>query len=257
VTRTVIVDQSSWGQIRVTGGDRVRFIQGMVTNDIGSAGERPFVRAALLNVKGRVLAVIDIVHEAESLLVLTEPATADKVFAILDKHAIADDVAFAREARPLHRSWASPADVWTAPPIFAPPAHADSPEAVDIRRVEAGLPRYGADVSEDNFPFEANLDSVISYTKGCYTGQEVVARANARGHANKRLVGLRLSAGATPGAAVAAAARADAGVVTSAALSPDFGPIALAYLHRSVFEPGTIVRVGERDATVAALPFAS
>ena len=120
---------------------------------------------------------------------------------------------------------------------------------------EAGLPRYGVDVSEDHFPFEANLDSAISMTKGCYTGQEVVARASARGHANKRLVGLRLEGLVGHGAKIAAELRPEAGVVTSVVVSPRLGPIALAYLHRTVWDPGTRVSVEGVTATVSALPF--
>lgn len=254
VVERIVVDQSEWGQIRVTGEDRLRFLQGMVSNDVASLAPGAFARATILNVKGRVLAIVDVVAEEGSFLVLTEPATADKVHKILDQHAIADDVAFAREARPIHRVWSTPADVWTAPPIFAAAPAAGDAEA---RRVEAGLPRYGVDVSEENFPFEANLDAALSYTKGCYTGQEVVARANARGHANKRLVGLRLPALVAPGTAVSAAARADAGTITSSVVSPVFGPIALAYLHKSVFAPGTTVRAGEHEGVVAGLPFPS
>jgi folate-binding protein YgfZ len=232
----------------------------MVTNDVAALAPGAWVRAAMLNVKGRVLAVVEILAEAESLLVLTEPVTADKVFTILDRHAIADDVAFARESRPLHRIWATPAEVWTAPPVFAAAASVASAAEAEARRIEAGLPRYGVDVSEDQFPFEANLDSAISYSKGCYAGQEVVARASARGHANKRLVGLRLGGderdGPVPaGAPVTAAVRPEAGVATSSAVSPTFGPIALAYLHKSVWEPGTQVSVAGRAAVATALPF--
>jgi folate-binding protein YgfZ len=254
---TVVVDQSPWGQLRVTGADRVRFLQGMVTNDVAVLGRGGWCRAALLNVKGRVLAIVDVVAEEDAFVVLTEPATADKVLALLEAHAIADDVAFTREARPLHRVWPSPAAVWSAPPVFAPPESPSSPEAVEIRRVEGGLPRYGVDVSEEHFPFEANLQNAISYTKGCYTGQEVVARASARGHANKRLCGLRLAAPVPVGAAVAAEIRPEAGVVTSAVVSPELGPIALAYLHRTVWVPGFTVEVGGVGAVVVELPFSA
>lgn len=259
---SVIVDQSGWGQLELTGGDRVRFLQGMVTNDIAGIPPGGFRRAAILNVKGRVLAIVDIVDEGERLWVLTEPVTADKVHQLLDRHAIADDVVFTRVARPVHRVWRSADDVWTAPPIFAPPPSPGAPAAeaeaeLEILRVEAGLPRYGVDVSEEYFPFEAHLEPAISMTKGCYIGQEVVARAHARGHANKLLRGLRLSGDgpAPPGATIAAAAREDAGKVTSSVISPRFGPIALGYVHKSAWDPGTAVRVGDRPATVVELPF--
>jgi tRNA-modifying protein YgfZ len=251
----VVVDLSGWGQLRVTGADRLRFLQGMLTNDVAALAPGGFLRAAVLNVKGRVLAVVDVVREDDSFVLLTEPVTADKLHQLLDRHAIADDVAFTPEARPCHRIWDTPASVWTASPRFAPPASPSSAEEVEVRRVEGGLPRYGADVSEDYFPFEANLDAAISSTKGCYIGQEVVARASARGHANKRLVGLRLDGPVAPGTPLVAETRPQAGVVTSAVGSPLFGPIALGYLHRTVWEPGTVVTAGERRATVAALPF--
>jgi folate-binding protein YgfZ len=252
----VIVDQSGWGMLRVTGADRQRFLQGMLTNDVANLAEGGWLRAATLNVKGRVQAIVDAVREGESFLLVTEAATIEKLHALLDRHAIADDVAFERTTRACHRVWESPASVWTAPPVFAPPEAPSSEAEVEVRRVEGGLPRYGVDVSEDHFPFEANLDAAISYVKGCYIGQEVVARAHARGHANKRLVGLRLAAPVEAGAPIASAARPDAGKITSAVVSPDFGPIALGYVHRSSWEAGTEVTVGGVGGVVASLPFA-
>lgn len=256
-TRTVIADQSGWARLRVSGPDRKRFLQGMVTNDVAGLAVGGFCRAALLNVKGRVLAVVDVLAEDDAFLVLTEPATGDAVRQVLEKHAIMDDVTFAPADVPVHRVWDTPEAVWTAPPVLE--ARAGSPEdEVEVRRIEGGLPRYGVDVSEDAFPFEANLEAAISYTKGCYIGQEVVARAHARGHANRRLVGLRLAGPGpvTPGAAVSSVARPDAGQVTSSAVSPAFGPIALAYVHKSSWDPGTKVTLpAGREAEVAALPF--
>lgn len=254
--KPVVVDQSSFGQLRVTGKDRQRFLQGMLTSDVNQLGLGDFCRAAILNVKGRVLAVVDLVCQADAYLVLTWPVTLDKVQGLLTKHAIMDDVEFTPVALPVHRLWHTREDVWTAPPVFA--ACAGSPETeIEIRRVEAGLPRYGVDVSEDHFPFEANLERILSYTKGCYIGQEPIARAHARGHANKRLVGIRLSGSdpALPGDKVVSSARPDAGVVTSSVVSPDLGPIALAYVHKSSWDPGTVVEVAGRAGNVSALPF--
>lgn len=258
--KTILFDQSAWGKLRVTGADRVRFLQGMLSNDVATLAPGGWCRATILNVKGRVVAVVDALQEGESILLLTEPATADKVRDVLRKHAIMDDVEFTPVDVPAHRVWDSIEAVWTAGPRLG--AAPGAPEAeVEVRRVEAGLPRYGADVSEDYFPFEANLDRAISYTKGCYIGQEVVARAHARGHANKRLVGLRLddpaAGAAAPGTTLASDARPDAGTITSSVVSPELGPIALAYVHKSSWEPGTRVTLaGGRAATVVALPFA-
>jgi folate-binding protein YgfZ len=254
--RPVIADQSEWGQLRVTGADRARFLQGMTTNDVAGLAEGAWCRAAILNAKGRVLAVVDVVHDGDAFVVLTEPITAGKVREVLERHAIMDDVAFTPIQRAVHRVWDTPAAVWTAAPVFAAAAPSP-PEEVEARRIEAGLPKYGVDVSEEYFPFEANLDAAISFQKGCYIGQEVVARANARGHANKRLVGLALTGDgpAAPGTPVSSEARPDAGLVTSSIVSPTFGPIALAYLHRSSWDPGTPVSRPSRPAIVKPLPF--
>jgi folate-binding protein YgfZ len=258
--KRVIVDQSKWGLLRVTGADRVRFVQGMVTNDVAALAPGGWTRASILNVKGRVLAVVDVVAEPEALVVITEPVTAAKVKEPLEKHAIIDDVTFTPFEADLHRIWDDPESVWTAPPVFAPPPEAASSEdEVEIRRIEGGLPRYGVDVSEDHFPFEAHLEPGISYTKGCYIGQVVVARAHARGHANRGLRGLLLDGDGVASASdvIATADRPDAGQITSSVVSPDFGAIALGYVHKSAWDAGMRVRVGAagREATVATLPF--
>jgi tRNA-modifying protein YgfZ len=251
----LIVDQADWAKLKVGGADRKRFLQGMISNDLDRLGAEPFIRATVLNPKGRVLALVDVVDQRDAYLLLVEPGHGDKLRQVLERHAIMDDVTFTAAEGPCHRVWGDP---WTAPPILAAAADAPATEGtVEVRRVEAGLPRYGRDVSEDHFPFEANLDSTISYTKGCYVGQEVVARAHARGHANKRLVGIRVGGEVAvgQGAPVSSPARPEAGQVTSSVVSPRFGVIALAYLHKSTWDPGTAVRIGERTGVVAALPF--
>ncbi|MBI4511115.1 MAG: hypothetical protein HY698_15900 [Deltaproteobacteria bacterium] len=254
--KPVIVNQSSWGCLRVTGSDRTRFLQGMVTNDVATLAKGAFVRAAILSVKGRVLALVDIVNEGDSLLVLSERACAATAHEVLERHAIMDDVGFTPIELPIHRAWSTPEDTWTAPPVFE--SRSGSPDGeVEVRRVEGGLPKFGVDVSDEYFPFEAGLDQIICRSKGCFVGQEVVVRAHARGHANKRLVGIRLSGEgiAAPGTPVFADARPDAGKITSSVVSPLFGPIALAYVHRSSWEPGNKVVIGGRDGVIAELPF--
>lgn len=130
------------------------------------------------------------------------------------------------------------------------------PAALDALRVEAGRPWFGRDVTEDNLLHETGLVAELcSLRKGCYLGQEVIARLDARGgNVNKRLRGLQLSAPAHDGARVTAAGDA-AGRVTTAALSPRLGPIALAYVHRAHAEAGAAVEVEEARATVVELPF--
>jgi folate-binding protein YgfZ len=124
-------------------------------------------------------------------------------------------------------------------------------EVLDTRRVETFCPWYGQDVSEDNLLHETGLLAELhSPHKGCYVGQEVVARLEGRGgNVNKALRGLRLGAPARAGASVSAGGK-EVGWVTTAALSPRFGPIALAYVHRSHFAPGTPVEIDGATATV-------
>jgi tRNA-modifying protein YgfZ len=128
--------------------------------------------------------------------------------------------------------------------------------ALDALRIETGRAWYGWDVREENLLHETGLLAEChSPAKGCYVGQEVVARLEGRGgHVSKALRGLRLSTPALRGAEVRAQERV-VGKVTSAAVSPRLGPIAMAYVQRGHFEPGTELEVGGRSALVTALPF--
>jgi tRNA-modifying protein YgfZ len=137
--------------------------------------------------------------------------------------------------------------------------------AVQAARVEAGYPIFGIDMDEEVIPLEAGIEPrAISFTKGCYVGQEVIIRVLHRGGGRvvRRLVGLTLENGAAlpaPRTRIHAGGK-DVGFVTSAAQSPRLGAIALAYVHRDFVEPGTRVEAGSgagrAEATVSALPFA-
>jgi folate-binding protein YgfZ len=127
--------------------------------------------------------------------------------------------------------------------------------AIEASRVEAGYPVFGIDMTDDTIPLEAGIeDRAISFTKGCYVGQEVIVRVLHRGHGRvaRRLVGLRLEAGLpTRGSRILAEDR-EAGVVTSAARSPRLGPIAMGYVHRDDATPGSRVTVETPDGPVGA-----
>ena len=132
-----------------------------------------------------------------------------------------------------------------------------SEATLDTLRVEDGRPWYGRDVTEDNLLHETGLVAEYhSPSKGCYVGQEVVARLEARGaHVNKMLRGLRLQAPVERGTIVRAEGK-DVGVVTTSGVSPRLGPIAMAFVHRSRAEAGTVVEVAGTPATVVTLPVA-
>jgi folate-binding protein YgfZ len=120
--------------------------------------------------------------------------------------------------------------------------------AAEVVRVESGRPRYGVDLDDRTIPQEAGLnDRAVSFTKGCYVGQETVARLHWRGKPNRHLRGLRLSAPAETGAPLRAGDR-EVGTLGSAAVSPANGAIALALVRREV-EPGATLAVGDADVT--------
>jgi tRNA-modifying protein YgfZ len=131
-----------------------------------------------------------------------------------------------------------------------------SEAAAEIRRVETGRPRFGREMSAATIPQEAGIeDRAVSFTKGCYIGQETVARLQHRGKPNRHLRGLRLEAPVVDGAPIALGDR-EVGHVGTAVVSPALGPIALAVVRREA-EPGARVEVGDGGvaAEVVDVPF--
>ncbi len=140
--------------------------------------------------------------------------------------------------------------------LLARGAQAVSEQAAECVRVERGRPRYGVDIDESTIPQEAGLNErAVSFTKGCYVGQETVARLYYKGKPNRHLRGLRLSAPVGSGAELRLGERT-VGHVGSVAASPTLGPIALALVRREA-EPGETVQVGDAgvSAQVVELPF--
>jgi folate-binding protein YgfZ len=279
--RLGVVDLRTRGRLVLRGADRVRFLQGMVTNEVEKLAVGASVRAAMLTPKGRVVADMLVRKEEDSFLVTTDASLREKLREGFDRHIIMDDVTIedvtektgeigvlGAEARAvqglvelatplgLHLVGDPAACSRAIDELVAAGAVRLDDAAVETLRIERGVSKYGAEISEEVLPLEAGLDDAISHTKGCYVGQEPVARVTARGHVNKKIVGLLCAAPVKPGDIVAAADRPEAGVVTSATVSPALGkPIALAFLHRSLWTPGTKVTVGGVDAEVAELPF--
>ena len=140
----------------------------------------------------------------------------------------------------------------------------DAGDALLVARIEAGRPEWGVDMDESLLAQEVDLDRLeaISYTKGCYTGQETVARVHYRGHVNRHLRGLRFSERAVPpvGTELVDLGGKVIGTVRSGAISPRRGAIALAIIRREI-EPATVLRAnwsgGAVEATVESLPFFS
>ncbi len=135
-------------------------------------------------------------------------------------------------------------------------------EALEVLRVEAGIPRYGVDMNETTVVTETNLDDAVSFTKGCYIGQEIIVRIKHRGHVAKKMTGLALERDEPleSGAKVFSTEGKEIGRITSSVVSPCLGrPIALGYVRYDYLAPGTEVKVISAEerfpAAVSALPF--
>jgi tRNA-modifying protein YgfZ len=133
------------------------------------------------------------------------------------------------------------------------------PETADVIRIEGGVPKFNRDMDEETIPLEAGIEGrAISFSKGCYVGQEVIIRVVHRGHGRvaRKLVGLVVEGAVPPDGSKVVRDGRGIGEVTSSAASPALQrPIALAYLHRDYLTEGTEVTIDGRKATVIALPF--
>lgn len=150
--------------------------------------------------------------------------------------------------------------LWSA--LMAVGARPVGHDALETLRIEAGLPRFGLDMDETNVVTETGLDEAVSYTKGCYIGQEIIARIHWRGHVAKRLAGLIFEdeGEVSRGASVKSTDDKEIGRVTSWTFSPGLNrSIALAYIKYDYLAPGTVAHVvsgdGQRAARVVELPF--
>ncbi len=323
-TTAAIFALADRGVVEVRGGDRVRFLQGQLTNDIVGLdpdGARSGCHALVLTAQGRIVAELHVLARPDAVWLETDRAVIPALTARLEKYIIADDVQLADRSDTWARFGvegpraadvvaaaagepvAIPPDAWTAVSIagadvivaafgwsgepalqlLVPSAArdrvasvlAESAErlgavfadaaALEILRVEAGVPRFGVELGEQTLPAEARLvDRAVSFTKGCYTGQEIVARMHSRGRVGHLLVGLALAPSSLapdgkrlpePGTALLCEG-AKAGEITSVAFSPAAGPIALGFLRSAHAEPGSRCALPDgSSATVVALPF--
>ncbi len=249
--------------LRFTGADVRRFLQGVLSADVQALRPGHAHPAALLTVKGKIVSEAIVLCGADDAIALAIPAdVADAVLALIDRHIIMDDVQVSADAaQRFALAWpdgpeATPAvqrfvTRHPAPGVLFVGTDAElraalqglpeaAPGAFDLHRVAAAAPAWGHEITADTFPPEVGFVAAVSYDKGCYMGQEPLARIHARGQVNRVLV--QVQAATLPGGPVTLAApqRAEAGRWTTWASSPD-GAVGLAIVHRSVAKPGTLL----------------
>ena len=275
------------GLIAVSGKEAVQFLDGLISNDMKTLADGQEMLAAFPNAQGRLLAVVRVKREGERFLFETESATREKLYQNLFRFTFAGDF-FVEDLSEEYRYYALFGPMLSVgnatiefkagrgPGIFVPlemveatraelnaKAAAITGELYELLRIECGIPKYGVDMDESTIVPELGLDGLISYTKGCYIGQEIIARIHFRGHVANQLTGLVLSEDPFPSATpssieLTSADGKSAGRLTSTAFSPKLEKrIALAYVRYEHLAPGTVLKAGNSEAVVTELPFVS
>lgn len=267
------IDLSSRAKFRLTGPDRVRYLNGQVTNNVARLRPGEAVPALVCTARGRLEGEVVVRAEADHLLVDAPGELRAPLLARLEKYLIADDCAW-EDVTDDFALWHGPGmagpgavarfgppgvDVWLPAGRPAPDGPRLDPETADLVRLSHGVPVWGAELTADTLPQEARLeDRAVDFHKGCYVGQEIVSRLRSVGRVNRLLCRLE-TAGDEPLAAgdrlfappaLPVEEPVEIGVVTSARRDPHRGrTVALGYLKRSAILPGAAFQAGpEKNA---------
>jgi aminomethyltransferase len=311
-----LYDLSARAKIAVTGSDRVRWLNGMATNNVRDLSPGHGVYAFLLNAQGRIQADLYVFQRGDSLLVDAERGQREKVLQLFDRYIIADDVEIADisdkltalglsgpESRHiLERAGITVPDLaslelcspkcncacdclqctlvrgddtagtayqlWLAPDTLkstsdalvaagATPVGAD---ALELRRISLGIPKFGVDIRERDLPQETGQTRALNFTKGCYLGQEIVERIRSRGAVHRQFTAFSVEGTLPePGAKILGGEKdeTEVGEITSSAILPLPGgdrAVALGYLRREAAEKD--LRAGTAKLKPASLPLA-
>ncbi len=282
----VVVRRPDRGLVRLTGEQRIWFLQNTVSNDVEGVEVGDWVASCFLTTKGKVVAHFRIGVLSEELwLDVDPPGTADLVdwftryrfrtkveiedrspgsFTIIGPAAAercGDGEVRLEDGAVLFGGRLGDVAALDVHAPEAPGWVSDLPvageELYEVLRLEAGIGRFGVDFGADTLPQEAGLTSIVSATKGCYVGQEVVARLHFRGHVNRVLRRLEISADVDPAALPGTEVRYEdgkVGAVTSAARSPRAGVIGLGMVRVTVPEGADVELPGAGSATVGPVP---
>ena len=249
--------------LAISGADRATWLQGLVTNDVQNLGPGDSRYAAWLTPQGRMITDMNVVAQGDRLL-LDVPAVL-----AADLRDRLDGLIFSENAQVTDESgrllvWtvisSTLADIIgeTLPAEYKPLTEVDL-DTFEVIRIERGVPKFLADMNDDTIPLEAGIeDRAISFTKGCYVGQEIIVRVTHRGGGRvaKKLVRWHGddSAPIVPlhDAPIFSSSK-QIGRVTSAAFSPAMGKVVgLGYVHRDFVDPGTEITIVWKDARIKA-----
>jgi tRNA-modifying protein YgfZ len=283
-----LIDRSARGKLLLRGSEAADFLQGQVSNDVEALEPGQGCYATILSHKGKLRTDLRILRGTNWLWIDTEAIGHAVIAHMVRTYSLGRDVqwedvtesrslvsllgpeagealdvappevehAFVEGEHGVYVATDLGVDVIGAPGIAAQlGVEPVSEEAAECLRIESGRPRLGFDMDADTIPQEAGLNErAVSFTKGCYVGQETVARLFYKGKPNRHLRGLRLSEPAPRGAELRLGEKV-VGRLGSSCVSPALGPIALALLRREA-EPGATVAVdGAGEASVVELPF--
>jgi len=260
-----IVRRLDRGVLAVTGADRATWLQGLLTNDVGSLKDGETRYSAYLTPQGRMISDMNVVARGDRILLDVPASLATSLRDRLDALIFSEDAQVTDESAHL---W-----VWTIITKHSfddvigetlPPQYGGLPvidiDTFEVIRIERGVPRFLADMNEDTIPLEAGIeDRAISFTKGCYVGQEIIVRVTHRGGGRvaKKLVRWIADPSAQvvplPDAKILSFDK-EIGRVTSAAFSPGMNRVlGLGYVHRDFTTSGTELTIVWKDAPIKAV----
>lgn len=250
-------------RLRVTGADRVAFLHGQCTNDIKKLGAGQSCYAAFLTAKGKMRGEGHIVCLPEAFLleaniglaptlekfIITEDVAIEDVSASLGEWLLVGDAEISLPANAV--TFAHPLGTGALSPAAL--TSTLSGETLEVLRIEAAVPKWGLDMDENSIPNEAGLERwAINYDKGCYIGQETIARIKTYGHVNRQLIQCEVRGTQVPGRGTKIlAGEREVGQVTSAVYSTRLGkPLALGYVRREFAKMGTKLEINQQTAEV-------
>ncbi|MDQ3180383.1 MAG: hypothetical protein M3Q33_07675 [Acidobacteriota bacterium] len=274
------------GLVKVSGKEAVQFLNGLITSDVAKLQDNAQMSAAFPNANGRLVAIVRVIRQGDKFLFETEETTHETVFKNLFRFTFAGDffvedlsekyrffqisnskfqirnsefIIFQRRS---DKDYFVPTDAAESFKTDLKDSNANeiSDELYEVLRIENGIPKYGVDMDETTIVPEIGLPELISYNKGCYIGQEIIARIHFRGHIAKQLTGLIFSEPSAIADLIGQELKSldgrNAGRITSAVFSPQLKKIvALAYVRYDYLAEGTELKIGDLTAKVKDLPF--